>query len=306
MTGIVGSLAGQIAIMFVIMALGFCLRRGGLVTEIGTRQLSDLVLYVANPVIIMQSLMMDFDPVKLGYAGFCFAFTFVLAFIGIGLARTAFRGEFRIAQFATVFSNCGFLGIPLVRGMLGQEYVFYLSVCNACLVGFMWTYGIFLVSGSKEEVSFKKIALNPCVIALAVGFACFLGSVHPAPIVNEILTDIADLNTGLVMIVLGSFLASCDLRSLIKSKLIYQVCLLRLVALPAIVMALLAIARMVPLEVALAVLIALATPAAATTAMFAERYGRDYRLGAGIVAMSTLLSMVTMPALVILAEAVLG
>ena len=305
MEGIIGSLVEQIIVMFVLMALGFVLRRVKFVTEQGTAQLSDLVLYVANPIIIMQSLMMPFDPVKLGYAGYCAVVTVIIAVIAIAISRGVWRDRRRIAQFGVIFSNCGFLGIPLVQGMIGDEYVFYLSCCNACLVAFMWTYGIWLVTDDVKQISIKKIVLNPCIIALVLGFICFLTSYEPPVVVMDIFDDLANLNTGLVMIVLGSYLAGADIRSLLKHRLIYLVSALRLLAIPAIALAILVFVPLVPLEVALAVIIALATPSAAVTAMFAAKFGRDYRLGAGIVAITTLFSLVTMPLLVIAAEMLL-
>lgn len=306
MDGIIASLIEQIIVMFAIMALGFCLRRTGFVTEQGTTQLSNIVLYVANPIIIMQSLMMPFDPIKLGYAGYCFALTAVIAVCSIALTRRVWHDRRRIAQFGVIFSNCGFLGIPLVQGMIGQEYVFYLSVCNACLVAFMWTYGVWLVSGDKSQIAVKSIVLNPCIIGLVIGFVCFITSFEPPRVVDDIMTALANLNTGMVMIVLGSYLAKADIRSLLKHRLIYLVCALRLLVIPALVLAALTLVRVVPLEVALAVIIALATPSAAVTAMFAEKYGKDYRLGAGIVAITTLASLVTMPVFVIAAQHLLG
>lgn len=306
MNEIAESLVQQIAIMFLIMLLGFILRRKGLVTEAGTNQLSDLVLYVANPIIIMQSLMMDFDALKLQQAMRCFIFTLIITIIAILLARIRFGNSHQVAQFGIVFSNCGFIGIPLVRGILGQEFVFYLSACNACLVAFMWTYGVLLVSGDRHNISLGKIALNPCILALVLGFIYFAFSYHPAPIIEGSLDAIADLNTGLVMIVLGSYLANCDITKLLRNPIIYRTCGLRLIAIPAITLGILALTNSFPFEIALTIMITFATPSAATTALFAEMFHGDLRLGTGIVAISTVLSMGTMSGVIAVSHAVLA
>lgn len=300
-----GALSQQIIVMAAIMVLGFVLRRMHIINRAGTTQLSNLVLYVANPVLIAQSLMMPFEAEKLVDAAWCAAVTAAAMLACIALTHVVFGRNRGVARFAVVFSNCGFIGIPLVQSVLGAEYVFYLSICNTVSTFLLWTYGIYLISQDRVAVSLNKVVFNPCIIALVIGLGCFMLSYEPSLLVDAILSPVADLNTGLVMIVLGSYLAGADLRGIVASKLIYLVCALRLLVAPAILIALLMLAPLSTTTVKLAVLVTLATPAASTTAMFAEKFGRDYRLGSGIVAMSTLLSLVTMPLCIAVASAIL-
>lgn len=299
------ALVQQIVIMAVIMVIGFFLRKEGMIDKSGTSQFSDIVLYVVSPVIIVQSLMLDFTPEKLADAAVCAALTALIIGVTIALTRLIFTDAQNVARFGVIFSNCGFMGIPLVQGALGDEYVFYLSVCNAVSTFIVWTYGVCLMARDRGAMSLKKVAANPCIIALALGLLCFALSFRPPEIVDAAMTTIANVNTGLVMIVLGSYLASSDLRSVFRSRLIYETCALRLLAVPAILLAMLVFAPLSSPLVKLTVLVTLSTPAGSVTAMFAEKFGADYRLGSGIVAVSTLLSLITMPLCIIAGSAVL-
>ncbi len=299
------ALVQQIVIMAVIMVIGFCLRKEGVIDKSGTSQFSDIVLYIVSPVIIVQSLMLDFTPEKLADALVCAALTTVIMLVTIGFTRIVFSDAQNVARFGVIFSNCGFMGIPLVQGALGEEYVFYLSVCNAVSTFIVWTYGVCLMARNRNAMSLKKVATNPCIIALVIGLLCFALSLRPPEIVDATMTTIADVNTGLVMIVLGSYLASADLRSVFHSRLIYETCALRLLVVPAILLVMLVFAPLSSPLVKLTVLVTLSTPAGSVTAMFAEKFGADYRLGSGIVAVSTLLSLVTMPICIIAGSTVL-
>ncbi len=299
------ALVQQIVIMAAIMLVGFCLRKERVIDQAGTSQFSDIVLYIISPVIIVQSLMLEFTPEKLVDALLCAAVT-AAALVGAAvISRAVFHRERNVARFAVIFSNCGFMGIPLIQGAFGEEYVFYLSVCNAVSTFAVWTYGVYLISRNRDAVSLRRVAANPCVIALVVGLACFALSYRPPAFLDAALTTVANANTFLVMIVLGSYLASADLRSVFKSKLIYLTCALRLVVVPAALLALLTVVPLSSQVVKLTVLVTLSTPAASVTAMFSEKFGADYRLASGIVAVSTFLSLFTLPVAIIAGTAVL-
>lgn len=87
-------------------------------------------------------------------------------------------------------------------GVFGSEYVFYLSIGVSCLTFFIWTYGVWLVSGDKSQMSFKNCITNPNLIMILIGLVCFFFSIHPPALMATILDDLGALNTGLVMLVL--------------------------------------------------------------------------------------------------------
>lgn len=303
MGGAVTALINQIAVMFVLMAIGYALYRMRILDNVGTKQITDIVIYVACPAITLRTLMVDFDPGRLADAGFCFVLTAVVTALSIPLTRLFFSKEDGVARYGAIFSNSGFIGISIVRGVLGDECVFYLSIGTSVLNLFIWTYGVLLVSGDRSQMSPTNIVKNPNMIAIAIGLVCFVLSIHPPQIMADALDYVGELNTGLVMLVLGVYLAQCDMRAVITSKKAYLVCLLRLVIIPVIVIGIMALFPQVDVNARLTMVIALGAPVASLAAILSEKYGGNYKFGIGLVMLSTLLSLVAMPAHLALATA---
>lgn len=289
----------QTAAMFLMMAIGIALSQARYLDRAGAQQLASIAVYVATPAVVVNSLATDFSAEKLANAGICAALCVGLTLGSAALAWLVYRDRQRISQFAIMISNMGFIGIPLVQSVLGEEYVFYVSAAIAAQVPISWTYGIWLVSQDKSLMSPRKVLTNPSVIAVAVGVVLFFGSVSLEGVFQVTVADMGNLNTGLAMLVLGSYLAETDFRSILRNKNVYLTNVLRLLVVPLLTIALLA-----PLPIAmkakLVMLIAFAAPCGTTTAMFSQMFGGDYRFGAGLVSISTLLSMVTMPAMLFL------
>lgn len=290
----------QVVAMFIMMLIGFVLYRVRFVDNTGSAQIANVALYVATPAVILQSLAADFDPARMVAGIACFALSFAFTALSALVAWAYFRSRRRAAQLGIMISNMGFMGIPLVQSVLGDEYVFYISACIAAQVPLMWTYGVWMVSQDMSKVSPKKIATNPSVIAVVVGIALFLCSVNLSGVIQVAATDMGNLNTGLAMLVMGTYLAQTDIRSLLRDANLYAACALRLLVVPVLVIACL---LLIPLDatVKLVVVIALSAPCGTVSAMFPQMFGGDYRFGAGLVSISTLLSLIVMPVLLAVA-----
>ena len=284
----------QTVAMFLMMAIGIALHMAHYLDRKGAQQLASIAVYVATPAVVVNSLATDFSWDKLANAGICAVLCVVLTLGSAAIAWLVYRDRQRISQFAIMISNMGFIGIPLVQSVLGEEYVFYVSAAIAAQVPISWTYGIWLVSQDKSLMSPKKVLTNPAVIAVAVGIVLFCCSVNLEGVFQVTATDMGNLNTGLAMLVLGVYLAETDIRSLLRNKTLYLTNFIRLAVIPLAIIAVMALLP-IPMEVKLVILIAFAAPCGTTTAMFSQMFGGDYRFGAGLVSMSTLLSLVTMP-----------
>ena len=293
----------QVVAMFLMMVIGAVLYRGQLVDNAGSKQLSNVALYVATPAVILQSLATTFDAAKMVAGAACMALSFIFTLVSAGVARLYFRDRQRAAQLGITISNMGFMGIPLVQSVLGEEYVFYISACMAGQVPLIWSYGIWLISQDTSKISLKKIATNPSIVAVVVGIVLFCCSIDLTGVIKVTAQDMGNLNPGLAMLVMGIYLAQTDLRSLVRDRNLYAACALRLLAVPAIVIAVMVLLPLDPI-VKLVVVIALSTPCGTVSAMFPQMFGGDYRFGAGLVSVSTLLSLVLMP-LVLAASLVL-
>lgn len=284
----------QTVAMFLMMAVGIVLFKTKRLDNQGAAQMANVALYVAGPAITITAFATTFDAEKLVAGGLCMLLTVLFTLGSATIGWLVYRDRQRISQMGIMISNMGFMGIPLVQAVLGEEYVFYVSACIAAQIPITFTYGIWLISQDKSEVSPKRILSNPAIIAVFVGVALFFASIELDGIAKATASGLSGLNTGLAMIVLGSYLAQADLRGILRNKNLYLTHFIRLVIVPLIIVAILWV---MPLStpIKLTLLIAFAAPSGTVTAIFPQMFNKDYRFGAGLVSSSTLLSLLTMP-----------
>ena len=300
----VGILIQQILVMMVMMAVGIILSKTHMLDENGVAQLSNLALYVATPAVVIASLAIEFDKQQLATGGIVMLFYLALLVVAIVVGRIGCGKADRVGQFAVAFSNSGFVGIPLIQGILGDQYTFYVTMTMVIATVIFWTYGVYLMSGDKREASLKKVLTNPNFIAVIIGLILFFAPIKLPYVIDQALTGMKNLNTGLGMIILGAYLGQSNIMLMITDTRLYKACLLRLVAAPLATIALL-LFMPAPFEVRMVLMIVAAAPAASATSMLAQKYGADYQYGTGLSIGTTILSMATMPLVLALAMQVL-
>ena len=208
-------------------------------------------------------------------------------------------------NFAAAFCNAGFIGIPLVQAVIGEEGVFYVAASIALLNLFQWTYGVYILTGRKDAISLKTVAKNPVVVAILVGVLLFVTRLPVPGILVSALGYVAGMNTPVAMLLTGTYLAKLSWQKLLLDRRAYGCVLVRLLVIPA---AILLVFWALPIQntpVALAVYLAAATPVGANICVFAQQHRCDYEFSVVTVCLSTVLSIVTVPAMVLLAQAVL-
>ena len=296
------TLLNQIIKMFLMMAVGYVLYRRKTIGDAATATMSTLLLMVATPCTLITSFNQEYSSEKLRGLLVAFALSMLVYLFNIMASRLLCGKEDRTGKFCVIFSNAGFIGIPLVTGMYGIEAVFYLSPFVVCFYLFVWTVGVYLMSGSRDAVTFRKVATNPCIWAMAVGVFVFLMPVKPpAPVMGAVST-LGALNTPLAMLVLGAYLGKTNLFDMFNNKKAYYISFCRLILLPGV--ALLAF-KLLPQEyrgIGMIVLTGAAAPVGALAPVFAQMFHRDTDEGAQIVSLSTLFCILTMPILIMLAQ----
>lgn len=280
--------------MLLLMVIGAILHKGGFITSEGSKSIANIAIYIAAPAVVLNSLATAFDPAKAIDAGIVAVLTIVFTGVCIAIGRLIYKDQNHIAQLGIMVSNMGFIGIPLVQTVIGEEYVFYISASIAAQVFMTWTYGVYLITQDKSVISLKKIFTNPCVIAVLTGVVLFAFSVELTGVFKTVATSIGNLNTGLAMMVLGVYLAQADLRSLVRTRSLYKASFIRLVLTTGVILLLL-----VPIPLArcikLVLLVGFSAPCGTVSAIFPQLFGGDYRYGAALATASTLMSIITMP-----------
>ena len=294
----------QIAIMALLMAVGIYLSRKGFLSPQGTKDLGAILLRIIIPCVIVKSYITTYSRERLLELALSAGLALVAFILAMGIAYLVYGKRRRIENFAAAFCNAGFIGIPLAQAVIGDEGVFYMAASVALLNLFQWTYGVYIMTDRRDSISAKTIAKNPVVIAIVIGIALFLSRLPVPGIVTSTLGYIAGMNTPVAMILMGTYMAKLPWRKLLDKRA-YGCVLLRLVVIPAAVLAVFWALPISNQNVALAAYLAAATPVGANICVFAQQYDCDYEFSVVTVCLSTVLSIVTVPLMVSLAQMVI-
>lgn len=302
--------ARQTAVLFLLMAFGVGARRFGVFDAACVKRIGDFVLTVTTPCLIVTSFQRPFETSLLTGACWSFAAALFSHAAGILLARLAVRDpderRRRALRFAVVFSNAGFMGIPLQYAVLGSEGVFYGSIYVVVFHLLCWTYGVWEIRGGFKGEGVAKVLINPGLVGIALGLPFFLFSAKLPSVLAQPVKMTGDLFTPLAMLVIGFHLAGAKFAPALSRGGTYAVLALRHFLVPAVLIALLAPLPGIDRTVAIAAVIPAAAPVGATVTVFAGRYGGDPEFSTALVSVSTILSILTMPLVVGLATSFLA
>lgn len=290
-------------ILFLMIATGFVAKKTGVVTHETGKGLSAILLKITSPFLIIASFQVPFSRQMLSGAGIVFLFAICIHLISIVIGGLLYRrypaASRRVLQFGAVYSNCGFMGIPVLQGLYGATGVFYAAIYNAVFNLFVWTHGVLLFTGKGgAKISWKTLT-NPGIISVVIGMILFIFSIRlPAPVFKA-LDLIGSITTPLAMLVIGSLLADVRSAELLSDGSVYYVGAVRLLVLPLLALVVLKLIGIHGILLGSCVLM-IAMPIAANTALFAELYDGDASLASRCVAVSTLFSMITLPLIMML------
>lgn len=292
---ITGIIIEQMSIMFLLIFFGYFLMKKNVLTSEGTQQIAGILTKHITPIILINSFTQKFESNQINLLLLTMGISLMLLFSRAFLNHFLLKKEQRIDKFAATFSNSNFMGIPLVMSVLGYEGVFFMTGYMVVSTTFQWTYGIYTVTGDKKMVQLRNALLNPAFIGLYVGLFFYLTQIPLPYMVSETFDSLSGLNTPLAMILLGSYIANSKLSEIFTSKVSYWTTALRLILYPLVGTFILWLLPLDNYLILMVLTIASAAPSAINTALFSQIYGGDYQYGARIVVLSTLLSIITLP-----------
>ncbi len=312
--------------MFLVLIVGFILGKTKIIDEVSSKGLSKLIIMVAQPALIIGSITSkkySLDNLKLALLGVGLSLLLhcVMALIARALcAKIKDFDERKITEFALVFGNTGFLGIPLFSVLFPENGAF---VSSFFIVGFnvlLWIIGLGIIARGREDIKLtpKKIIINKGTIASFIGFIIFLIPAIPAcksfelPIfISTAINYISGLCTPITMLLAGALIARKSLKSIFSKAKIYYLLVLRLVVAPIFFCFLFKVIGIsdILLKVTdspdfwvIFLTVALGLPSATSTITFAEVYDTSPEYAAQCVGATTLFSIATMPCVVLLAK----
>lgn len=299
--------AQQVGVLFMLMGIGFVCNRTKLLTQTSVKGMVNVLILIVTPCLIVHSFQAHaFRPELLAGLGWAFAFSLLSPALGMFAAalfvRNADVRQSSVLKTSIVFSNAGFMGIPLEYALLGEDGVFYGVAYVVVFNLLFWSWALVTFCGSLKDVRLRTLFLNPGSVGVAIGLPFFLFSWKLPAFLGRPVGMMADLNTPLAMIIIGFNLAEAKFGPVLRLPKAYLVAGLRLVALPAVFLAIVYGLHRAGVsfdsKMAVAITTAASAPVAALTSMFAVRYERDVSLSVGLVSGTTLLSILTMPPIV--------
>ena len=291
----------QVLILCILIGLGFFGAKIKLITEDGVKSINNIMLYFVTPCVIVNAFQTPFDSrmlINLLLAMLASLISHLLGYLlGFIFIRDKDISRRRVLRFAAVFSNCGFMALPLVEALLGSEGVFYASGYLAVFNLMVWSTGQYLMAKGQANFSMKKSFLNPGVISVLIGLILFFTSCELPEIIGSPIAFLAGLNTPVPMLIIGYTISTIKLSELFEIKKEIITLLVRLVITPGILLVILYLAGYRG-NLLTSVICSASTPVAAITTMFAIKYNQDEKLGSKLVAVSTLFSLITMTLIV--------
>lgn len=304
------SVGSQVAILFVLIGAGALTRLTRTMDDSSIRGTTALLLNFVTPCLLISTFQRDYSPCQLSTIGLAATVGFGFHAISIALAFLFMHdpnpAREAVLKYSVIFTNAGFMSLPLQKEVLGDDGVF----CGAVIVGVFqilcWTLGIWIMGGRNAKMSPCKILFNPGIIGIAVALAFFLLGIRlPEPVARP-CRMMGELNTPLAMVVIGYHLAGGNPFGVFHDGRAWRALFLRLFVSPLLLVSALAMFGSWDRTLLVATVIAASAPVAALSTVLAVQYRRDVPLSVSLVSFSTLASVISMPLIVALADTLLS
>ena len=295
----------QVLILFLLIGAGYIFNRAKVLDKSSCKKISDIVVTYVAPCVIIKSFIRDYDASMMKMLLLALGLSVLLHIIMIAVSKAVIRisddKKRRVATYAAVFSNAGFVALPLQEAILGSEGVFYGAAYIVIFNIAMWSFGVVEMSGDKSMVTPKKLLVSPGIIGVVIGIIVFVFSIKPPMVITSVLDYMSALNVPLPMFVIGYHLAKTDILHAFKEKNLYFCMLLRMIIYPIVAILILKLLN-ADSVLAIALAIGVSSPVGATVSMFSEKFDGDTEFSVKLVSASTLMSIITMPLLIAFAQ----
>ncbi|MBZ9635650.1 AEC family transporter [Clostridium sp. FP1] len=295
-------LVNQVMVLFIVMMVGFYAKKKNFFNIIVDKGLSELLLNITLPFMIVTSFNIKYEATMVSNAQKILIYSFLIHIGLIFISKILFfkfpSNKQQVFRFITIFCNVGFMGYPVLESIYGGVGVFYAAIFNIPFNLLAWTVGVMLYTGEKDFKSMRKSIANPAIIAVFIGIILFVFSIRlPLPIENS-LKLVGSTTTPISMIIVGSMLAEMKFKNIFSDISIYYATVVRLLIVPMLIYVVLKFLKVDELLLNICVILQ-AMPAAVITAIIAEKHGGDSLLASQCVFITTMVSVITIPIVIL-------
>jgi len=292
----------QVLILFLILGMGYAGGKFGILDSKGTKKLSEVLLYISSPMLVLNSLFIEYSREHLINIIWTIVFSAAVLTFAIFLSKLIY-GRFSektsvVLRYTAIFSNCGYIGLPIMKAVFGDEGVFYGTFYVVIFQFFIWSYG-YAMFGAKDTIgnTIKKVLINPSIIAAFVGTIVFIFQIPVPAYIKGAIKSVGDTTMPLSMLIVGGVMSTAKLAALFNDWKVYLSSFVRLVFMPVLAFLASKLAGVPSLPAAVTVT-ALAMPAATNTTVFSEMFDKDSVFASKCVTVSSLLSIITIPLII--------
>jgi len=296
-----------VAVMLLYTIPGYLLIKSKLLAPTSISAFATLLLYLCSPFQTLYAMQqVEYSAYTVKYLGI----SLVLGLILMGGMMSAIyfvtrkkqaQVPYRICTAGMVMGNCGFMGMPLLEALM-PEYPQAVGFASMYFIAYnimMWTLVSFIITRDKRYISGKKILLNPPVIAMIVALALFFARIKLPGQLGDMTTLLGKMSTPLCMLILGMRLALVKIKPMFTGLLQYAAVAVKLIVFPLVT---LGVCLLLPVDrnFAIGLYIISCAPSGTLVLSFAELLGEGQDTAANVVLLSTLLSMLTIPLMLLI------
>ena len=295
----------QMIVLFFMLSIGYICGKTKVFSQENNQTLSRAVIYIANPALIINTVTSgqitgskSYTLLIIGLSAlFYIAVPIIAKLFTIALPFT--RRNRKTYEALYCFSNCGFMGIPVINALYGPTAIFYVAIFMIPFNILVYTYGILLLSGNdantKVKIDQKKI-LNPVVIASILALILYFTGIKTPYVINETVALVGGITTPLAMITIGSNLSYIPVKDVFLDWKMYVYAVFRLLLFPMAIWFVFHFFIQDGMLLNVMVVIA-AMPVAANVTLISNEYGGDAITVAKATFITTLLSLGSIPVL---------
>lgn len=306
----------QIIILAILIIVGIVAAKFDVITMNGKDMLAKLIFNIALPFMLLCNFSkLNITPRILNNSIYVILLTFLSMLFMLLVSWLISRmirmpkGEASIFKTHCVFGNLVYLGFPLILALYGEEGLLYAGMFQLVSNMMIWTVGVIILNQGKDLSVWQNVKhiLNPNTYAVVIGFGMFLLSVKLPLVFMTSLGGLGDSTTYLSMVYIGAMMYHSSLKGFLNKREVYIFTLNKLIILPVILLLILSeVITFIPGgidSVVIGVLVLLAAmPGMANVVIMAKIFGADDKLATANVAVSTVVSLFTLPFILLLIE----
>lgn len=293
----------QMTVLAIIILVGFIATKAHIITKEVSKGLGGILINISSPSLVFMAFQIELnDDLKhqiILATIYSFILTILAAIISSLLTLWIKDGKREVIRFGSTFTNCTFMGMPLIDKVFGPMGIIYNSLFNIAFNTIIWTYGDYILSSEKKldaKVIIKKFLLNPPIIATFLGLMFLIFQIPVPKFLSDTLSMLGSTTGVLAMLILGEKISQIDFKKALTNPILHYGIFLVLIIVP--LASLLFIKAFVEDDLMGRVLfVMMAMPSAIMTVVFCDRHNKEPLFASELTVMTHLLCIITVPLL---------